>query len=181
MGTGNSVAPSRWVATSYDTSHGAQVRRWSCSTRCARSSICSRRSCRSCRGGLRSTPSTSRSRYSDIPTVRYDASTFTAAVEGYLDRLDLRDVTLAGVSIGGTIALIAAAKRNPRVARVVAINPYDYAQGRGMARSSFFGATSHTAPLPVIGETVMRLRNFIIMKFILLGVLRTRRAFRRRC
>ena len=108
--------------------------------------------------------------YSDIPNARYDASTFTAAVEGYLEKFDLRDVTLAGVSIGGAIALIAAAKRNPRVARVVAINPYDYAQGRGMARSSFFGwMVTYASLVPVIGETVMRLRNFIIMKFILLG------------
>ena len=53
-------------------------------------------------------------------------------------------MTLAGVSIGGSIALIVAARRNPRVARVVAINPYDYAKGRGMARSSLFGAVSST-------------------------------------
>src|SRR3990170_2540751 len=77
--------------------------------------------------------------YSDIPTARYDAAFFTDAVEGFLDKLDLRDVTLAGVSIGGSISLIIAARRNPRVARVIAINPYDYAKGRGMARSSLFG------------------------------------------
>ena len=54
-------------------------------------------------------------------------------------KLNLRGVTLAGVSIGEAIALIIAAQRNPRVARVIAINPYDYAKGRGMARSSIFG------------------------------------------
>ena len=108
--------------------------------------------------------------YSDIPPVRYDAATFTAAVEGFLDKLDLRDVTLAGVSIGGSIALIVAARQNPRVVRVVSINPYDYANGRGMARSSLFGwMVTYAAQVPVIGETVMRLRNFIIMKFILQG------------
>ena len=30
--------------------------------------------------------------YSDIPDARYDAAFFTEAVEGFLDRLDLRDV-----------------------------------------------------------------------------------------
>ena len=74
--------------------------------------------------------------YSDIPKARYDAAFFVDAVEGFLNALDLRDVTLAGVSIGGPIALIIAAKHNPRIARVIAINPYDYAKGRGMARSS---------------------------------------------
>src|SRR4029079_18257839 len=48
--------------------------------------------------------------YSDIPQTRYDAAFFTAAVEGFLDKLDFRDVTLAGVSIGGSIALVIAAR-----------------------------------------------------------------------
>ena len=108
--------------------------------------------------------------YSDIPKARYDATFFTEAVEGFLDRLDLRNVTLAGVSIGGSIALIVAARKNPRVARVIAINPYDYAKGRGMARSSFFGwLVTYISLVPVIGETVMRLRNSFIMGAVLRG------------
>jgi PAS domain S-box-containing protein len=51
----------------------------------------------------------------------------------------ISDVTLSGVSIGGSIALILAGWRNPRVARVVAMNLYDYGKGRGMARSSLPG------------------------------------------
>jgi pimeloyl-ACP methyl ester carboxylesterase len=108
--------------------------------------------------------------YSDIPNARYDAGFFTGAVEGFLEKLDLRDVTLAGVSIGGSIPLIVASRRNPRVAHVVAINPYDYAKGRGMARSSLFGwMISYASLVPFIGETVMRLRNFLIMKAVLRG------------
>jgi pimeloyl-ACP methyl ester carboxylesterase len=108
--------------------------------------------------------------YSDIPKARYDAAFFTQAVEGFLDKLDLRDVTLAGVSIGGSIALIVASRRNPRVARVIAINPYDYAKGRGMARSSLFGwFVTYASLVPVIGETVMRLRNTLIMGAVLRG------------
>jgi pimeloyl-ACP methyl ester carboxylesterase len=108
--------------------------------------------------------------YSDIPKARYDATFFTAAVEGFLNKLDLRDVTLAGVSIGGSIVLIIAAQHNPRVARVIAINPYDYAKGRGMARSSLLGRlVTYLSLVPFIGETVMRLRNFLIMKSVLNG------------
>lgn len=107
---------------------------------------------------------------SDIPQTRYDAAFFTETVEGFLDKLDLRDVTLAGVSIGGSVALIIAARRNPRVARVVAINPYDYARGRGMGRAGLFGAfVTYAALVPVIGETVMRLRNSLIMDAVLRG------------
>lgn len=108
--------------------------------------------------------------YSDIPKTRYDAAFFTYAVEGFLAKLDLRDVTLAGVSIGGSIPLIVGARRNPRVTRVIAVNPYDYAKGRGMARSSPLGwLINYVALVPFIGETVMRLRNFLIMRSVLNG------------
>ncbi|HEY6254519.1 MAG TPA: alpha/beta hydrolase [Xanthobacteraceae bacterium] len=108
--------------------------------------------------------------YSDIPTARYDAEFFVRSVTSFLDALDLRDVTLSGVSIGGAIALIMASGRNARLARVMAINPYDYAKGRGMARSSLLGwMITATSEIPLLGETVMRLRNFIIMKAILRG------------
>jgi pimeloyl-ACP methyl ester carboxylesterase len=108
--------------------------------------------------------------YSDIPKAQYDADFFVHSVEGFLDVLDLRDATLCGVSIGGAIALIVAGRRSARAARVVAINPYDYAKGRGMARSSLLGwIITLTSEIPLVGETVMRLRNFIIMKAILQG------------
>jgi pimeloyl-ACP methyl ester carboxylesterase len=108
--------------------------------------------------------------WSDIPGTRYDAPLFTGAVEGFLDKLDLRDVTLAGVSIGGVIALIVAARHNARVARVVSVNPYDYLKGRGLARSSLFGfVTTYAALVPVLGETFMRLRSLLIMRPILQG------------
>ena len=108
--------------------------------------------------------------YSDIPRARYDAEFFVTAVEGFLDALDLSDVTLAGVSIGGVIPLVIAAKRNARVARVASINPYDYAKGRGLARSSVFGwLTTYAALVPVLGEIWMRLRSFPVTRSILNG------------
>lgn len=108
--------------------------------------------------------------YSDIPKAKYDADFFVHSVEAFLDAQDLRDVTLCGVSIGGAISLIMAGRRNARVARVVAVNPYDYAKGRGMARSSLLGRMiTVTSEIPLVGETVMRLRNFLIMKAVLQG------------
>lgn len=108
--------------------------------------------------------------YSDIPQARYDAAFFTETVEGFLDKLDLRDVTLAGVSIGGSLALILAARRNPRVARVIAINPYDYAKGRGMARGSLAGwLATYASLVPALGETFMRLRNPIVVNAVFRG------------
>jgi pimeloyl-ACP methyl ester carboxylesterase len=108
--------------------------------------------------------------YSDIPDAQYDAAFFTDTVEGFLDVMGLQEVTLAGVSIGASIALLLAARNNPRVSRVIAMNPYDYAKGRGMARSSGLARIIlASAELPVLGEVVMRLRNFLIMRNIFNG------------
>jgi pimeloyl-ACP methyl ester carboxylesterase len=108
--------------------------------------------------------------YSDIPDAKYDAAFFADAVEGFLEASNLNNVMLAGVSIGGAIPLIIAARNNPRVTLVVAINSYDYAKGRGMARSSVFARlVVVTAGIPIFGETVMRLRNVYIMKNVLEG------------
>ena len=116
--------------------------------------------------------------YSSIPDASYDADFFVHAIERFLETQDLREVTLCGVSIGASIALILAGRHNPRVARVVAINPYDYAKGRGLARASFFAwVTVLAAPIPMLGDTVMRLRNFAIMKAIFEGGVANRENF----
>jgi pimeloyl-ACP methyl ester carboxylesterase len=61
--------------------------------------------------------------YSDIPEGPYDADFFVRHVEGFLEELDLTDVTLSGVSIGANISLIIAARHHPRVVRIIPINP----------------------------------------------------------
>ncbi len=98
--------------------------------------------------------------YSDIPKADYDPEFFVDAIAGFLEAVDIRDATLAGISIGGTIALLLAAQQHPRVKAIVAINPYDYAKGRGIRRSSFVAnVVFGLAVVPVVGETVMRFRN----------------------
>jgi pimeloyl-ACP methyl ester carboxylesterase len=108
--------------------------------------------------------------YSDIPDGPYDAEFFVGYVEGFLGELDLTDVILSGVSIGASISLIIAARGNPRVARIVPINPYDYDRGRGIARASWVGRVAVTlARVPVAGETFMRLRSQFLIKTVLMG------------
>jgi pimeloyl-ACP methyl ester carboxylesterase len=108
--------------------------------------------------------------YSDIPRAEYRRELFVTAVAGFLDQLDLRRVTLAGESIGGTIALLLAARRNQRVERVIAINPYDYAAGRGIRRSSALARILFTlGDIPVLGSSIMRLRQLPIERRIFRG------------
>ena len=112
--------------------------------------------------------------WSDIPRTEYSVELFVTAVARFLDRLDIEDATLVGESIGGSIALLLAARHNPRVRRVVAVNPYDYDRGRGLRRSSLlanilFGVND----VPVLGATVTRLRLFpIVVKVFEGGVTR---------
>jgi pimeloyl-ACP methyl ester carboxylesterase len=108
--------------------------------------------------------------YSDIPDGSYDVDFFVKYVNGFLEELDLTGVILSGVSIGASISLIIAARHNPRVVRIIPINPYDYYQGKGLARASLLGRLFvRLTAIPVVGDTVMRLRNYIIMKAVLAG------------
>lgn len=108
--------------------------------------------------------------YSDIPLVDYEPKLFVDTVTGFLDALDIQEATLAGISIGGTIALLIAAQHNPRVKKVVAINPYDYGKGDGLRRSSpLANLIAGLALIPFLGETVMRFRNRMVEDTIFKG------------
>jgi pimeloyl-ACP methyl ester carboxylesterase len=115
--------------------------------------------------------------FSDIPSTDYRPELFVNAVEGFLDKLDLTDVTLAGISIGGVIPLLIASKRNPRVKKVIAINPYDYGKGSGLARANAAAWLIFTlSKIPVLGEIVMRLRNPLVEQRVLEGGVGNRKA-----
>jgi pimeloyl-ACP methyl ester carboxylesterase len=108
--------------------------------------------------------------FSDIPSAEYSPEFFRSAVERFLETLRIEDVVLVGESIGGSIALLLAARHHPRVRAVVAINPYDYDRGRGIRRGSLlanvlFGLSN----VPVIGGTVTRLRSYPIVRRVMQG------------
>ena len=108
--------------------------------------------------------------YSDIPQAEYTPELFVSSVAGFLDALALTEAVVVGESIGGSIALILAARHHPSVRRVVAVNPYDYDGGRGIRRSSIlanllFGINN----VPILGATFTRLRTYQIVKRIFEG------------
>ena len=68
--------------------------------------------------------------WSDIvPGARYDEAALRAAVIRVVEDLDLSDVTMAGESMGATLALTASVDLTDRVRRIVAFNTYDFADG----------------------------------------------------
>jgi pimeloyl-ACP methyl ester carboxylesterase len=108
--------------------------------------------------------------YSDIPKAQYTPEFFVSSVAGFLEALRIEDAVLVGESIGGSIALLLAARHHPSVRRVIAVNPYDYDGGRGIRRSSalanvLFGLND----VPILGATVTRLRQYPIVQRILQG------------
>jgi pimeloyl-ACP methyl ester carboxylesterase len=107
---------------------------------------------------------------SSAPTVEYTADYFTAAIEQLLEACELRHATVVGESIGASIALALAARDNPRVARVIALNPYDYGHRGGIRRSSTLANALFTAMLwPGIGSIVAHSETKSILRSVLQG------------
>jgi pimeloyl-ACP methyl ester carboxylesterase len=107
---------------------------------------------------------------SSAPRTDYTASYFTDAAEGLLDAAGVREAVVVGESIGGAIALALAARHNPRVARVVALNPYDYGRRGGIRRSSALANVLFTAILwPVTGPVVARAGTRGVLSRVLAG------------
>ena len=108
--------------------------------------------------------------WSDIPCSAYTPEDFYRWTASFLDALHIDEVTLAGISIGGTIALVLAAREHPRIARVVAINPYDYPPQGGIRHSSLTARVIlGPASVPVLGATLMRLRTRFVSDWIMEG------------
>lgn len=112
---------------------------------------------------------------SAAPPVDYTAGYFTDAVEGLLEQLDLHQAVFVGESIGACIGLILAARGNPRIAHVLAVNPYDYGRWGGARRSSPLNNVVFTTILwPVLGPVVARAGTRRLLRLVLAGGLHDR-------
>jgi pimeloyl-ACP methyl ester carboxylesterase len=108
--------------------------------------------------------------WSDIPRAAYAPEDFYRWTAAFLDKLDIERAVIVGISIGGTIALVLAARHNPRVAKVISVNPYDYWPAGGIRKSSLIARLILTfADVPVLGTTIMRLRNRFVTDRIFMG------------
>jgi pimeloyl-ACP methyl ester carboxylesterase len=107
--------------------------------------------------------------WSDItPGATYTEPALRRAIIELVTALDLRDIALAGESMGATVALTASTELQDRVRSVVAFNPYDYPTGVGRANrvaSIYVGA----ARLPAIGAAVTRMENKPVLGIVLRG------------
>jgi len=116
--------------------------------------------------------------YSQIVSgASYGEPVMREAVKKFIARLDLRDVTLLGESMGAVLALTTAADLPDRVRGVLAINPYDYAGG--IMRSSLLARFIIAGVLaPSIGPILAGLEPKPIMRAVLCGGLVDKTALR---
>ena len=107
--------------------------------------------------------------WSDIvPGARYEELDLRAAVVEFVTGLDLHDVTLAGESLGGALALSASIELKDRVSRVVAFNSYDYPSG--LERGNWFARfIISSVRAPVMGPIFAVMESRPIMKGIMRG------------
>jgi pimeloyl-ACP methyl ester carboxylesterase len=113
--------------------------------------------------------------WSDItPGASYTEPVLRRALIGFVQTLDLKDVTLAGESMGATVSLTASTQLEDRVRHVVAFNSYDYSGGVGRANAVaaiYVGA----ARVPAVGAVVTRMENRPVLGVVLRGGLHDRR------
>jgi pimeloyl-ACP methyl ester carboxylesterase len=108
------------------------------------------------------------------PAAGYTEPALRRAIVEFVETLDLRDVTLAGESMGATMSLTASTELENRVRRVFAFNPYDYPQGVARAnRVAWIYIGS--ARLPAIGPVVTRMENEPVLGLVMRGGLLDRR------
>jgi pimeloyl-ACP methyl ester carboxylesterase len=108
--------------------------------------------------------------HSEAPDVAYTLEYFSDVAAEFLVQADVGRCTLVGESIGATIALTLAARRNPRVERVIAINPYDYGRWGGIRRSSPVANVLFTAILwPAVGPFVAGAETRPILRSVMRG------------
>jgi pimeloyl-ACP methyl ester carboxylesterase len=107
--------------------------------------------------------------WSDIvPGARYEEPDLRAAVVEFVTGLDLHDVTLAGESLGGALALQASIDLKDRVSRVVAFNSYDYPSG--LERGNWFARfIISSVRMPVLGPVFAAMENRPIMTGVMRG------------
>ena len=107
--------------------------------------------------------------WSDIvPGARYEEPQLRSAVVDFVTGLDLRDVTLAGESLGGALSISASIDLKDRVSRVVAFNPYDYPSG--LERGNLFARLIiSSVRAPGVGPLFAALENKAIMKGVMRG------------
>ena len=105
-------------------------------------------------------------------TTKYSLDFFTKSLVNFVLKLKIKNLTVAGESIGANLAASLSVKLPKIVKKIYMFNPYDYDSyfGEGIQRGNFFAKfiLFHVG-LPVIGILFLSLENKFILKNIMNG------------
>ena len=107
----------------------------------------------------------------------YDEPYFRSAVVSFIEKLELRNVTIAGESIGAVIALTVASQMPERIKAVIASNTYDYDKryGDGVRRGNFLANfIIGNFAVPVHGAIFAAMENKLLLGLIMRGGLKAK-------
>jgi pimeloyl-ACP methyl ester carboxylesterase len=116
--------------------------------------------------------------YSSIDNkANYDEPYFRSALIAFIEKLDLKEITLVGESIGGVLALTVASQLPNRIKQIVSSNPYDYDKkyGDGVRRGNFLANfVISQFGIPYVGAVVAAMENILFLGIILKGGLKNK-------
>ena len=102
----------------------------------------------------------------------YNLNFFTKSIVNFIKKLKLKNLTIAGESIGATIAASVSVELPKIVKKIFMFNTYDYDSffGEGIQRGNFFAKfiLFHVS-IPVVGPLFCSLENKFILKNIMNG------------
>ena len=102
----------------------------------------------------------------------YNLNFFTKSIVSFIKNLRVKDLTIAGESIGATLAASVSVEIPKIVKKIFMFNTYDYDSyfGEGIQRGNFFAKfiLFHVS-LPIIGNLFSSLENKFILKNIMNG------------
>ena len=117
--------------------------------------------------------------YSSIDkSANYDEPYLRNAVIAFIEKLDLKQVTLVGESIGGVLALTVASSLPERISKVIASNVYDYdtRYADGVRRGNIFAnIVLANYAIPIHGALFAALENWLFLGIVLKGGLQKKR------
>ena len=108
----------------------------------------------------------------------YDEPFMRKAIIAFIEKLQLKKVTLVGESIGGVLALTVASALPDRVSKVIASNTYDYdtRYADGVRRGNLFAnVVLANYAIPIHGAIFAALENWLFLGLVMKGGLKNRK------
>ena len=112
--------------------------------------------------------------FGDSPINRntnYTQDFFTNSIVQFIKSLNIKEITLAGESIGGVLPATVAVKIPKLIKKIFLFNPYDYDTyfGEESVEETFAKFIMFHIGLPIIGNLFSSLENKIILKNVMRG------------